>query len=215
MHGSIPRSSPRTWMTKTEAQRLFLASPAPLPHAARNRGLRSRTFFSTRKFRREIADFSGPGGGGLIEHVIIHGLEDLAAPGGDDRRAGFQLWRSDRDALPGRRRRERAGADRKSIDRALVSRLGDQTDDDLCGAFGGSRRQTDDGHAVDHVVAGLAHGAFENGLPARHRGHARQCAEDVDGEVSERRSGDGRRGYFGIGGGFRGRDERRGASGSG
>ena len=44
-----------------------------------------------------------------------------------------------------------------------------------------------------------AHAAFENGLPARHRGDARQRAQDADGEVAQRSRRDRRRGHLGFG----------------
>ena len=34
-------------------------------------------------------------------------------------------------------------------------------------------------------AAGGANGAVENGIPPRHRGDARQCAQDADGQVAQ------------------------------
>ena len=53
-----------------------------------------------------------------------------------------------------------------------------------------------------------AHAAVQDGLPARHRGDARQRAQDADGEVAERHRRDRRRRRFGLGRGVRRRDER-------
>ena len=56
-------------------------------------------------------------------------------------------------AVAGRRCRQRPDAEREQRDRALVSRLADQADDDLCRAAGGARRAPDARYAADHVGA--------------------------------------------------------------
>ena len=119
--------------------------------------LRTAPFVFTRRRRNSPAGPSHAPRGDPIEH----GLSDIYAA---YRRLAlatlFVLWRrrSPSRPLSRRRRGQRPDPDRESGDRALVSRFGDQADDDLCRAQRGARGSPDHGYAAHRIDARGAHG---------------------------------------------------------
>ena len=75
----------------------------------------------------------------------------------------------------------------------MVSGLDHQADDALHDA----ERDQGPPHHFRHVVHRIAQrhraGADQDGLPGRHAGDRRQCAQDDDGEVGQRHGGAARR----------------------
>ena len=93
----------------------------------------------------------------------------------------------------GRRSRQRQGAAGRERDLSVVSGIDDQADDRLRHAEGGQGRPDHAGHAVHGVADRGVPVAVQDGLPRRHPGHRRQCAEDDAGEVGQRHGRGARR----------------------